>query len=988
MAKFLSKINSPDYIENRILKIDSDENLIPSALTVSEYDNNQISISLADGNVSQRILITDDAISNTNVYNFQQKNNPSQEYQDLMVIKDNGHVVANVFEGNLNGNADTSTQIHVTETSPTSTTNYRLVFTSASATGNAHMRINNGDAQLTILEGTASTPGAEILSIGNGIASGTAGNKRGTFRLYSQSTGYDDITASNHTGQFIHTLPNSSGTLLNSVNYTNYTVTKTGTGASGNWGINITGSAAKLTTPRSFSITGDTVASAVNFDGSTNVKLSTIRRGCSVGQSSSTTTNPWYKFADAELDGNNYDYHIIFNVYSSYSDNSNLLGILKAHVRTSATGTFSAGELKWLIKSSSILSSDFIFAYNTNINPTKVELWCRCPIAYKGYHFDVISEGTRTSRMSPLWNLYTTWTAGSAAEPTSDFEQVTSTNITIANNTSGNAGSATKLQTARKINGVDFDGTKDITIDAGGSGGHTILNSSGTAMTQRSKLRFNNATVTDDASNDVTIITPSGISGNYLPLSGGTMTGDIHFSHVNAETDGYLAWDSGTVKERIKISDRTATTDPVFVFEQSRDGGDSYTSLLTIKGNGQVQANTFVGALSGNAATATKLQTARTINGTSFNGSANITTANWGTARNIGIVNSDGTGTAITTSVNGSANVNLKLPATIKATLTGNASTATTLANARTINGTSFNGSANITTANWGTARTITIGNTGKSVNGSANVTWSLSEIGAAASSHTHNTYLPLAGGAMTGTISSSKTTNTYLAGSQGVAVINSTASGGSYTTLLKANSSNGKFTLSVYQTYMLLGYMSNKTIEAGTNNLDKSLRFLEDGTLIPGASNVQNLGSSSTKWLNVYATTFTGNLSGNATTATTATKANQLTTARTIAISGGVTGTATSFNGTANITIPVTAVDASKLTNKNTIKASEINNNKHWIPSNDNSVTNFVSMTVDEYEESADSLPTGTVVAITDSNESYVTTQPSSITCDLPLDL
>ena len=38
----------------------------------------------------------------------------------------------------------------------------------------------------------------------------------------------------------------------------------------------------------------------------------------------------------------------------------------------------------------------------------------------------------------------------------------------------------------------------------------------------------------------------------------------------------------------------------------------------------------------------------------------------------------------------------------------------------------------------WTTARTITIGNTGKSVNGSANVSWSLSEIGAASSSHTH----------------------------------------------------------------------------------------------------------------------------------------------------------------------------------------------------------------------------------------------------------
>ena len=62
----------------------------------------------------------------------------------------------------------------------------------------------------------------------------------------------------------------------------------------------------------------------------------------------------------------------------------------------------------------------------------------------------------------------------------------------------------------------------------------------------------------------------------------------------------------------------------------------------------------------------------------------------------------------------------------------GNANAAVKLSTARTINGTSFDGSANITTSNWGTARTLTIGNTGKSVNGSGNVSWSLSEIGAA----------------------------------------------------------------------------------------------------------------------------------------------------------------------------------------------------------------------------------------------------------------
>ena len=83
---------------------------------------------------------------------------------------------------------------------------------------------------------------------------------------------------------------------------------------------------------------------------------------------------------------------------------------------------------------------------------------------------------------------------------------------------------------------------------------------------------------------------------------------------------------------------------------------------------------------------------------------------------------------------------------------TGTAVAATKLATSRTINGTGFDGSANITTANWGTARTLTIGSTGKSVNGSANISWSLSEIGAAAASHSHD-YLPLSGGTLTGSL-------------------------------------------------------------------------------------------------------------------------------------------------------------------------------------------------------------------------------------------
>ena len=112
---------------------------------------------------------------------------------------------------------------------------------------------------------------------------------------------------------------------------------------------------------------------------------------------------------------------------------------------------------------------------------------------------------------------------------------------------------------------------------------------------------------------------------------------------------------------------------------------------------------------SGNAATATKLAAARTINGTAFNGTANITTANWGTARNISIADATATNTGEAVSVNGSAAVTLKLPAAIKAnvtgSLTGNAATATKLAAKRTIalsgaatsTATGFDGSGNIT---------------------------------------------------------------------------------------------------------------------------------------------------------------------------------------------------------------------------------------------------------------------------------------------------
>lgn len=122
-----------------------------------------------------------------------------------------------------------------------------------------------------------------------------------------------------------------------------------------------------------------------------------------------------------------------------------------------------------------------------------------------------------------------------------------------------------------------------------------------------------------------------------------------------------------------------------------------------------------VGSLVGNADTATKLQTPRTINGTSFDGSADITTVKWGAARTITIGNTG-------KSVDGSTNVSWSLAEIGAPARDGAGATGTW--------GISVSGNA-ATASKLQTARTITIGNTGKSFDGSANVSWSLGEIGA-----------------------------------------------------------------------------------------------------------------------------------------------------------------------------------------------------------------------------------------------------------------
>ena len=183
---------------------------------------------------------------------------------------------------------------------------------------------------------------------------------------------------------------------------------------------------------------------------------------------------------------------------------------------------------------------------------------------------------------------------------------------TLNQSTTGNAATATALETARTIGGTSFDGTADIAV---------ALSATATALE--------------------TARTIHGVSFDG--------TANIDLAEVIADTVGAMFTSNTETGITVTYQDADNTID------------------LEVSGSADT---------TGNAATATALETARTIGGVSFDGTANINLAGVNTAGN--------------------------------QNTSGNAATATALATARTIGGTSFDGTANIDVALAAEATSVT----------------------------------------------------------------------------------------------------------------------------------------------------------------------------------------------------------------------------------------------------------------------------------------
>ena len=270
----------------------------------------------------------------------------------------------------------------------------------------------------------------------------------------------------------------------------------------------------------------------------------------------------------------------------------------------------------------------------------------------------------------------------------------------------GNANAAVKLATARTINGTNFDGSANITtanwgtarnlngVSVNGSTNYTIpvenyycsVNDNNTNLYHR--ILTTDIATTSWADKSLIIVMHSGYQGGGFGIAKITFrTNDISSA---ANSQGEIKWlvRNGFAANALVFNfvnqAKNACMDVFYkspgtyagmtwyvLSEGGRGGAHSkqWTKYNTNASgtNAYTEANmktlrtytsTLVSATdAGHVSTANSantLATARTINGTSFNGSGNITTANWGTARTLTIGNTG-------KSVNGSGNVSWSL---------------------------------------------------------------------------------------------------------------------------------------------------------------------------------------------------------------------------------------------------------------------------------------------------------------------------------------
>jgi hypothetical protein len=600
----------------------------------------------------------------------------------------------------ITGNAATATTLQTARTINGVSFNGSADITVADAT---KLPLAGGTMTGTLVFGNATSPNTNFIQFGD--------NTGWTFRFMTSVSGtpterfrFVDTGAFNAVGA----ITQNGSQVLHAGNYTSYSPSLTGTGASGTWGISITGNAATVTNGvyTNGSYADPAWITAINYSKLTGT-VPTWNQNTTGSAATLTTART--------ING------VSFNGSANITVADSTKLPLAGGTLTGAI-TFAAGQT-WPTFNQSTTGSAAIWT-------TARTLWGN----------SVDGSANITAPLLPA--------AGTAALP--------------AFSTSGDTDTGIFFPAADTIAFAE-GGVEVMRIDSTGVLGVGVVPSAwGTGF---KTTQFGTGSIVANAINGASF------NSNWYFDSAAARYISTGSATRYLQTNGTHRWfnaPSGTAGDVVTLTE-TARIDAAGNFGIGTDAPTEKLHVVgNIKASGTVTATTFIGALTGNASTATTattLATARNINGVSFNGSADITVADatklplaggtltgavtFAAGQTWPTFNQSTTGSAATLttgrtialtgdvtytsgSFNGSANVtgtatlassgvtagtytkvtvDAKGRVTVGASIaagdvptlnqstTGNAATATTLATARAINGVSFNGSADITVA-------------------------------------------------------------------------------------------------------------------------------------------------------------------------------------------------------------------------------------------------------------------------------------------------
>lgn len=216
--------------------------------------------------------------------------------------------------------------------------------------------------------------------------------------------------------------------------------------------------ASKLATARNIALGGLSSGSA-NFDGSGNVTINDWGYGVTKYVTRDSASAPYYRIAYCEVKGSYIDKSVIFTIDSGCNDGG--FGIVKVCLRSNNTSTAgqTSCEVTWLVRQG-FSADQLLTKVNSPAGTSTVQyadLYFKATGTYNGITVKSLSSTSQRDTVERAWTFTNPGSESCRAQP-----NIRAYTATYTGYDAGTALCANKLQTARTIFGHSFDGTADV----------------------------------------------------------------------------------------------------------------------------------------------------------------------------------------------------------------------------------------------------------------------------------------------------------------------------------------------------------------------------------------------------------------------------------------------------------------------------------------------------------------------------------------------